>query len=174
MSSVSSDPRPSPSPAFLPLATRHPVCVPPMHTRGRVLQRSWSFPVCQRCFSWNNHRQALEDCRGTAWRLLSPSWHPLPSSRLHNAISYRSFGMWTICPVDLSSWSLTLTKGITYILVPQVPAEFILYQEIFLSHLGLNPAHGEEKTWVNLPVFIFCKNPNGWKDFRVICTCGIG
>lgn len=62
---VSSDPRPSPSPVFLPLATRRPFCAPPTCTRGRALQRSWWFPECQCCFSWNSYRQALEDCR--AW-----------------------------------------------------------------------------------------------------------
>lgn len=64
-------------PCFFLFATRHPPCAPPIHTWGQVLQRSWLLLVCRWCFSWANHRQGLEDSRGMAWRLSSPSWHLL-------------------------------------------------------------------------------------------------
>ena len=100
-SSLSSDPTLSPSAMFVPPATRRPLRAPPTRTRGRVLQRSWSFPVCQRCFIWKKHRQALEDCRGTAQRPLSPSWHALLAAFLIKPFL-----------VDLSGcgWSVLLTS----------------------------------------------------------------
>lgn len=79
-----------------------------------------------------------------------------------------------VCPIGPCTCSLSLTVSIQITIFPQLAAEFILYQEILLSFLGLKPALGEERTQANLLVLIFCKNPQGWQDLRATCTHGIG
>lgn len=79
-----------------------------------------------------------------------------------------------VCPIGPHSCPLSLTVFIQITLFPQLAAEFVLYQEILLSCLGLKSALGEERTWANLPGLIFCKNLQGWKDLRAICTHSIG
>lgn len=86
---------------FFLFATRHPLYASPMYSWGQVLQRSW----CSLCASG----ALAELITGRVLRIAGV-WHggccpqltSVASGFLHNAFSYRSFGMWPICPVDRS------------------------------------------------------------------------
>lgn len=115
-------------------------------------------------------QQWAATCKTCAW------WHPRKQLLLFKKSHMHliSIFFWDvsdpICPIGPSSWPQSVYRNNPS---PQVAAEFVLYQEILLSCLGLKPADEEEKTWANL-VLIFCKNPQGWKDLGAICTHGIG
>lgn len=154
-------------PCFFLFATRHPLCAPLMHTRGRVLRRSWLFFMCQCCFSWHNHRQDVEDFRGMAWRLLSPSWHLLLEVFFIMPFLTHLSGCGRSVPLTLVSGLLVLKKSITNNSCS--PSTCWVY--LIPRHLSVLPwsesCSCQGKDLGESSCVYLLQNPDGWKDFRI-------